>query len=85
MTWELEVLNSKHVLWWCVGLNYAVVILWFGLFTLAHDWMYRVNSHWFKLSPETFDALNWAAIAVYKLGIILLNLVPLAALYLAFA
>jgi hypothetical protein len=32
-----------------------------------------------------FDALNWAGIAVYKLGIILLNLVPLAALYLAFA
>jgi uncharacterized protein DUF6868 len=85
MTWELEVLNLKHVLWWCVGLNYAVVILWFGSFTLAHDWMYRVNSRWFKLSPKTYDALNWAGIAVYKLGIILLNLVPLAALYLAFA
>ena len=45
--------------------------------------MYRLHQRWFKLSRETFDALNWAGIAVYKLGIMLLNLVPLVALYLA--
>ena len=78
-------INLKPVLWWCVGLNYAIVLLWFALFALAHDWLYRLHSRWFQLSRETFDALNWGGIAVYKLGIILLNLVPLAALYLASA
>jgi hypothetical protein len=35
------------------------------------------------LPRETFDALNWAGMAIYKLGIILLNLVPLLALYIS--
>ncbi|WP_407656543.1 DUF6868 family protein [Methyloglobulus morosus] len=43
------------------------------MFTLAHDWMYRLNCRWFKLSVETFDALHYAGMAVYKIGILLLN------------
>ena len=73
----------KHVLVWCVGINYAVLLFWFGWFAFAHEGMYRLHQRWFKLSRETFDALNWAGIAVYKLGIMLLNLVPLVALCLA--
>ena len=37
----------------------------------------------FKLSVETFDAIQYVGIAVYKIGIILFNLVPLIALCLA--
>jgi hypothetical protein len=77
------VTEIKHVLAWCVGINYALLLLWFALFTSAHEWMYSLHQRWFKLPRETFDALNWAGIAVYKLGIILLNLVPLLALCLS--
>lgn len=45
--------------------------------------MYGLHLRWFKISREAFDARNWAGIAVYKLGIILLNPVPLVALYLS--
>jgi hypothetical protein len=79
------VVEIKHVLAWCAGINYTILLLWVGLFVCAHDWMYRTHLRWFKLSREVFDALNWGAIAVYKLGIILLNLVPLIALYLSSA
>ena len=51
-------------------------------FVFAHDWMYRMHDRWFKLSVETFDAIHYAGLAVYKVGILLLNLVPLVALYL---
>ena len=71
----------KNVLLWCVGLNYAVLFIWFGAFLFAHDWMYGLHSRWFKLSVETFDAIHYAGLAVYKIGILLLNLVPLVALY----
>ena len=71
----------KHVLLWCVGLNYLILFIWSGVFIFAHDWMFRMHSRWFKLSAETFDAINYAAIAVYKIGILLLNLVPLIAIY----
>lgn len=72
--------DIKHVLLWCVGLNYAILLIWSGVFIFAHDWMYRVHTRWFKLSLETFDAMNYAGLAVYKIGIILLYPVPLIAL-----
>jgi hypothetical protein len=50
-----------------------------ALFVFAHGWFYRLHQRWFAFSTETFDALNWAGISIYKLGIILLNLVPLIA------
>jgi hypothetical protein len=77
------VAEIKHVLAWCAGINYAILLLWFGLFAYAHEWLYRLHTRWFKLSRESFDTLNWMAMALYKLGIILLNLVPLVALYLS--
>jgi hypothetical protein len=72
----------KHVLLWCVGLNGAALLVWVGLFIFAHDWLYRLHCHWFKLSIETFDAIHYAGITVYELGVILLNLAPLIALWL---
>jgi hypothetical protein len=65
---------------WCAGINYAILLVWFGVFTLAHDWLYRMHSRWFKLSVETFDALNYAGVAFYKIGIMLFVMVPLIAL-----
>ena len=73
----------KGILFWCVGINYVVILVWFGVFVYAHDWMYRLHTRWFKLSVETFDAVHYAGIATYKIGIILLNLVPLVALCLS--
>ncbi|SFH86338.1 hypothetical protein SAMN04515618_104234 [Collimonas sp. OK307] len=74
---------TRDVLLWCVVVNYALLLIWAGICIYAHDWMYRICTRWFKLSVETFDTMNLAGIAIYKLGIILLNLVPLVALYLS--
>jgi hypothetical protein len=74
---------QKEWLLWSTAINYGVLLLWFLLFVVAHDWMYRLHSRWFRLSAETFDAIHYGGMAAYKLGILLLNLVPLAALYLA--
>ena len=73
----------KEVLLWCVIFNYAILLTWVGIFIFGHEWFYRIHTRWFKLSPETFDAIHLAGIAFYKLGIILLNLVPLVALHLS--
>ena len=73
----------KDVLLWCLAINYGVLLIWFAVFVFAHGWMYQLHTRWFKLSIETFDALHYAGMSVYKIGIILLNLVPLIALYLS--
>ena len=72
--------ETRDVLLWCTGLNYAVLLVWFGAFVFGHEWMYRIHGRWFKFPLETFDAIHYAGFAVYKIGIILLNLVPLIAL-----
>ena len=65
---------------WCTVLNYVVLLLWFVVFSLAHDWMFKLHGRWFRLTPPQFDALHYAGMTVYKVGILLLNLVPLVAL-----
>ncbi|HTN29830.1 MAG TPA: hypothetical protein VL178_03210 [Pseudomonas sp.] len=70
----------KDVLLWCVLFNYLILLLWSGLFIFARGWMYRLHSRWFKLAPETFDALHYGALALYKIGILLFNLIPWLAL-----
>ena len=64
---------------WCAILNYLVLILWFLAFSLAHDWMFKLHGRWFRLTAAQFDALHYGGMAVYKVGILLLNLVPLIA------
>lgn len=73
----------KDVLLWCVGLNYAVLLVWSGTFIFARGWMYRLHSRWFRLSDEAFDAVHYGGLAIYEIGILLFNLVPLLALWLA--
>ncbi|HEY8034474.1 MAG TPA: hypothetical protein VIF37_02670 [Methylobacter sp.] len=73
----------KVFLLYSLAVNYAILIIWFGVFGLAHDSLYRLHRRWFSLSVETFDAIHYAGMALYKIGILLLNIAPLAALWLA--
>lgn len=68
---------------WCLAINYAVLLIWFGAFVLAHDAMFRLHGRWYQISREQFDALHYGCMALYKVGVLLLNLTPLIALYLA--
>ncbi len=66
---------------WCTVINYGMLLLWFVLVALPHQWLYRLWGKWFQLSAEQFDALNFAGMSIYKIGILLFNLVPLIALW----
>lgn len=70
-----------HILIVCTLFNYAVLILWFAVFTFAHDWLYRLHSRWFKIPVETFDTIHYAGLAIYKIGILLFNIAPLVAMH----
>jgi hypothetical protein len=72
----------KELLLYSLAVNYAILIIWFGVFRLAHDQMYRLHSRWFRLSAETFDTLHYVSMAFYKIGVLLLNVAPLVALWL---
>ena len=71
---------TRNVLLWCTVINYGVLLLWFLIFIFAHDWMHRLHGRWFRLTVEQFDAIHYTGMAIYKIGIILFNLVPYLAL-----
>jgi hypothetical protein len=71
----------RDVLLWCTVINYGVLFVWFLFFLLTHDWMYRLHDQWFHLSVEQFDTLHYAGMAIFKVGILLFNLVPYVALH----
>ena len=79
----MTISEFKHFLLWSVAINYGILVVWFWVFVYAHDWLYRTHTRWLRLPVETFDALNYAGFAGYKIGILLLNAVPLIALYMA--
>jgi len=70
----------RRALLWCAVINYEILLIWFLFFMLAHDWMYLLHSRWFHLSVDQFDMLHYAGMAIFKIGILLFNVVPYIAL-----
>ena len=71
----------KTLLLWSLAVNYGLLSIWFYAFVFGHDTLYRLHRRWFRVSVETFDAIHYAGMALYEIGIFLLNLAPLIALY----
>lgn len=75
---SLDVLRG--LLLWCAIINYGVLLWWFLGFRFAHDWIYRFHGQWFPMPVEQFNALHYGGMAIYKIGVLLFNVVPYVAL-----
>jgi hypothetical protein len=80
----LDVETVRSFLAWCTLLNWGVLLLWWGFFAMAGDWMYGLHGKWFAISRSTFDAAHYAGMAFFKILIIVLNLIPYLVLRLFF-
>jgi len=38
----------RDALAWCTVINWVLLLWWLLFFIVAHDWMYRFHSKWFK-------------------------------------
>ncbi|MDR2000759.1 MAG: hypothetical protein LBP94_04405 [Zoogloeaceae bacterium] len=72
------------LLGWCAVANLALLLVWFAGFFWAHDAMYGWHRGWFRLTPETFDAIHYAGMATYKILIWMFLIIPYLVLRLAF-
>jgi len=72
---------ARHFLLWCTVINYGILLVWFFVFVFAHDLMERIHGKWFRLSHDQFDAIHYAGMSIFKIGILLFNLVPLVAFF----
>ena len=79
----MNVDTLRHFLLWCTVIDYGILILWSVLTLFAFGGIQRLCSRWYGISAETFHAVNFAGIVFFKSAVILFNLVPLIAVYLA--
>ena len=79
MTTELV----RAVLGWSAIINIGLLLWWWLWFMLAHDWVYRIHTKWFKIPVERFDAIHYSGMAFFKICIFVFNIVPYLALRIA--
>ena len=70
----------RDFLAWCSVMNIILLLLWFIIFALARDWIYRLHSKWYKLSQDAFNTIHYCGIAFFKMLIFVFNIVPYLAL-----
>lgn len=73
----------RNVLLWSTFINYGCLVFWVVLMVAPHGWMHRLWGRWFGISDERFDTIQLAGIVLYKLLILVFNLVPYIALRIA--
>ena len=76
----MTIVLLRSALLWCTIINFGMLGLWGLLFLLPHEWMYRVAGRITRLSTAQLDTINVMGMVLYKLGILLFNLVPYLAL-----
>jgi len=66
----------QEILGWCSLINIGFLLWWFLFIAFAHDLVYRLHTKWFSLSVEKFDAIHYTGMAIFKMVILIFNVVP---------
>ncbi|MBT6153276.1 MAG: hypothetical protein HOL01_03595 [Planctomycetaceae bacterium] len=75
---EIQTLTSFFM--WCTILNTSLLVFWSIIFLVAPDWVYRTQSRWFPISRETFNVAMYCFLGLFKIVLIVFNLMPYLAL-----
>lgn len=67
---------------WCTVIDGGILILWTLMFALAPDLIYRIQSGFFPIHRETFNAVMYSFLGLFKIFFLVFNLVPYLALLL---
>ena len=70
----------RAALGWCTLINWALLLWWWLVIWTARETVYRMHTKWFKVSEQTFDAMHYAGMGLFKVAIMVFNLVPYIAL-----
>lgn len=68
------------VLGWCSVINLGLLMWWFFAFVAMRDFIFRMHTRWFNLTPNQFDMVHYTGMAIFKFLILFLNLIPYIAL-----
>lgn len=66
---------------WCTVINSGLFAFWAAMFSFAPDLVYRTQRRWFPLSQEHFTVVMYSFLGLFKIFVLVFNLVPLIALF----
>lgn len=75
---DIQTLSSFFM--WCTIINGAILALWTAFCSLAPDLIYRTQNKLFPLPRETFNAIIYSFLGLFKILFFAFNLVPYLAL-----
>lgn len=69
-------------LMWCTLLNVTLLALSLMIvaFGFGSDFVYRMHSKWFPVPRDTFNAVLYLLVGIYKILVLVFNFVPWVAL-----
>ena len=76
----MTIFEIREMLGWCSLINVGLMLLSFILICAMRSFVYKMHSKWFPMSEPTFNAICYAYLGIYKILIIVFNLVPWVAL-----
>jgi len=79
----MDIDSIRAFFMWCTILNVALLLFSSLMCICAGDWVYQIQSKLFSISKETFNVVIYSFIALYKLLVIVFNLIPYIALLIA--
>jgi hypothetical protein len=74
----LQLLRSFFM--WCSVISTLWLLITSLICLKASGWIYQLHGRWFVLSRETFDTVLYSFLALFKILVIVFNIVPWIAL-----
>jgi hypothetical protein len=65
---------------WCTIINIVLLSIFSLLWISTADFIFKLHGKWFQMPRETFNMIYYCFIGLYKIFLIVFNLVPLIAL-----
>lgn len=72
----MTIFQIREMLGWCSLINVALMMISFVIICGAREWVYKVHSKWMPITEEQFNGLIYGIFGIYKILIIVFNIVP---------
>lgn len=76
----MEIDIIRNFLGLCAVFNIIVMAFWGCFLLFVPGWLYRYSSNLISISQEHFNSIHYSLFGLFKLAVIMFNLVPYFAL-----
>lgn len=72
----MNIETLKDFFMWSAVINFAILLLWILMIGFAKETFYKLQSYWFPMPKEKLIVCNYVMYGLFKLIILVFNLVP---------